>query len=459
MKKVKPLEELTIARSLFGSSLAFHIIFATLGVGLPFMILVAEVVYQITKDRDYPLMAKRWTKAQAILLGVAIPSGTIVAVQLSLLWPRFMEIVGEVIALPFQIELFAFFLEALFMSIYVYAADRLSAAARVISVFLVALGGSASAVLITAANAWMNTPTGFEVSGGEITDVRPLDAFLNPSFASAALHVLVSAFMTGAFAIAGLAAWRLLKGNQSRRESAYHRKALVLSLLVGGIMSLATAWNGHVAGQVLYDHQPEKLAAAEGHFKTEAYAPLAIGGIVDPEKRELVGAIKIPGMLSFLADNRFDAVVKGLNEFPEENWPPFYVHTLFNLMVFIGSWLILLSILAWVVHWRRREKPLPRWLLWLLVPSGVLSLLGIESGWVFTCSGRQPWTIYHYQRTSEAVTDATGLGLYFVLFIGLYLLLLVGTAIVMRSYFRRHPLSEAFATTGNGLGKGEVKHE
>src|SRR5699024_5660269 len=184
-------------------------------------------------DRDYPLMAKRWTKAQAILLGVAIPSGTIVAVQLSLLWPRIMEIVGEVIALPFQIELFAFFLEALFMSIYVYAADRLSAAARVISVFLVALGGSASAVLITAANAWMNTPTGFEVSGGEITDVRPLDAFLNPSFASAALHVLVSAFMTGAFAIAGLAAWRLLKGNQSRRESAYHRKALVLSLLVG----------------------------------------------------------------------------------------------------------------------------------------------------------------------------------------------------------------------------------
>ncbi|PTX63304.1 cytochrome d ubiquinol oxidase subunit I [Melghirimyces profundicolus] len=439
------MDELTIARSLFGSSLAFHIIFATLGVGLPFMILVSEIVYQITRDRDYTVMAKRWTKAQAILLGVAIPSGTIVAVQLSLLWPKFMEVVGEVIALPFQIELFAFFLEALFMSIYVYAADRLSPITRIVSVFLVALGGSASAVLITSANAWMNTPTGFKASGGKITEVHPLNAFFNPSFPSAALHVLASAYMTGAFAIAGLAAWRMLHRKSEDREYGYHKKALMMSLAVGGLMSLATAWNGHAAGQVLYDYQPEKLAAAEGHFETRAYAPLALGGIVDPDKGELVGAIKIPWALSFLADNRFDAVVKGLNDFPRENWPPFYVHTLFNLMVVIGVLLIFLSFLAWILQWRRRGKKktsLPRWLLGTLAPSGLLSMLGIEFGWVFTCSGRQPWTVYHYQRTSEAVTDAAGLGLWFVVFIGLYLLLLVGTVIVMHSFFGRHPLRE-----------------
>lgn len=407
------------------------------------MILISEIIYQVTGDRDYTLMAKRWTKAQAILLGVAIPSGTIVGVQLSLLWPRFMEVVGEVIALPFQIELFAFFIEALFMSIYVYAADRLSPVSRIASVFLVALGGGASAVLITSANAWMNTPTGFETSDGQITNVQPMQAFFNPSFPSAALHVLVSAWMTGAFVIAGLAAWRLLRRKQGYREVRYHQKALMMSLAVGGIMSLATAWNGHAAGQVLYEYQPEKLAAAEGHFETQAYAPLALGGVVDLEKGELVGAIKIPWMLSFLADNRFDAVVKGLNDFPRENWPPFYVHTLFNLMVGIGTLLMILSLVSWIIKWRRRHREaLPRWLLWILSSTGILSMLAIEFGWIFTCSGRQPWTVYHYQRTAESVTRATGLGLWFVLFISLYILLFIGTILVMRSYFKRHPLQD-----------------
>ncbi|MFC4075856.1 cytochrome ubiquinol oxidase subunit I [Salinithrix halophila] len=448
------MDELTTARSLFGSSLGFHIIFATLGVGLPFMIFVSEIAYQITKDREYTLMAKRWTKAQAILLGVAIPSGTIVAVQMSLLWPKFMEWVGQVIALPFQVELFAFFLEALFMSIYVYAADRLSPLLRVLSVFFVALGGSASAVLITSANAWMNTPAGFDLAAdGSVINVRPLEAFLNPSFPSAALHVLVSAYMTGAFVVSGIAAWRMLKGKQDEALYRYHRKALMLSLTVGGLMSLATAFNGHWAGQVLHENQPEKLAAAEGLFETQAYAPLALGGIADLEEGKLKGAIEIPWMLSFLADNRFDAVVKGLNDFPRDTWPPFYVHTLFNLMVAIGSLLILLAGFAWMVRWKRGKAPMPRWLLWVLTTTGPLSVLAIEFGWVFTCSGRQPWTVYHLQRTAEAVTDAGGLLTWFVLFISLYLLLAVATVWVMRAYFRRRPLNEELAALHSGKGR------
>jgi cytochrome d ubiquinol oxidase subunit I len=454
---VKTVDELLIARALFGSSLGFHIIFATLGVGLPFMIWIAELMHQWRKDPHYAILAKRWTKAQAILLGVAIPSGTIVAVQMSLLWPRYMEVVGEVIALPFQIELFAFFVEALFMSIYVYAAERLSPLARIVSVFLVALGGTASAVLITSANAWMNTPTGFDVQAGEIVNVKPLEAFLSPSFQSAASHVVASAYMTGAFAVTTAAAFGILRNRRRPLALAAHKKALMLSLAVGGIMALLTGWNGHSAAQVLHVHQPEKLAAAEALFETQAYAPLAIGGVPDLDQRKLVGGTEIPGLLSFLATNRLDGVVKGLNDFPRETWPPFYVHTLFNLMVLIGVFLMGLALLAWVIKWKRKEKPLPRWLLWVLVGAGPLSMLGIEFGWVFTCSGRQPWTIYQYQLTAEAVTDATGLFGWFVLFISLYVLLCIVTAVVMRAFFKRRPLEEELR--GVSEQGGSVGHE
>ncbi|OYD08500.1 cytochrome ubiquinol oxidase subunit I [Paludifilum halophilum] len=447
------MDDLTIARTLFGSSLGFHIIFATLGVGLPLMIFVSEVFYQVTNDRRYTLMAKRWTKAQAILLGVAIPSGTIVAVQMSLLWPQFMEMVGEVIALPFQIELFAFFLEALFMSIYVYAADRLSPGLRILSVFLVAFGGSASAVLITSANAWMNTPTGFQPTEGGITGVRPWEAFFNPSFASSAFHVLISAYMTGAFVVASIAAYRLLRRKLSQSEIRYHHRALMMSLAIGGTMSLITAFTGHWAGQVLHDHQPEKLAAAEGLFETQSHAPLALGGIVDLDEQKITGAIEIPGLLSFLAGNRLDTVVKGLNDYPRDVWPPGYVHLLFNLMVGSGVLLILLSALAGWFGWRRKGDRLPQWLLWTLTSTGPLAVLAIEFGWIFTCSGRQPWTIYRFQRTADAATQAGDLWVWLVLFLSLYMLLLIATVVIMSSYFKRHPLAEeleAVVAEGNG---------
>lgn len=178
------MDDLVLARATFGTTMAFHIIFATLGVGLPLMILLAEILFQRTRDRDYELMAKRWTKGQAILLGVAIPSGTIAGVQLSLLWPGFMEVVGKVISLPFQIEIFAFFLEALFMSIYVYAADRLTPLMRLVSVFMILLGAAASAVLITNVHAFEGTPAGFRIENGEVVDVDPWAAFFNPSFSS-----------------------------------------------------------------------------------------------------------------------------------------------------------------------------------------------------------------------------------------------------------------------------------
>ncbi|MCM3730972.1 cytochrome ubiquinol oxidase subunit I [Fictibacillus nanhaiensis] len=439
------MDTVILARAFFGTSLGFHIIFATLGVGLPLMIVIAEIIHQVKGDNDYAIMAKRWTKAFAVLLGVAIPSGTIVGVQLSLLWPGFMEIVGKVISLPFQIEIFAFFLEALFMSIYVYAADRLPRYFRLISVFFVAFGAVASAILITAVNTWMNTPDGFKIKpDGTIYDVHPWDAFFNPSFVSSAFHVAITAYMTGAFAVASVAAFKLLK-KRSDRERSYHLKSLFMSLAVAFVMSFVSALSGHHSAQILHQYSPEKLAAAEGLFETQRYAPLAIGGYTDPETEEVKYGIEIPWALSWLAAGKFDTEVKGLYEFPRETWPPFYVHTLFNLMVGIGTLLLGLAgitLLYWWFFIKKRGKPFPKWLLWSLVLSGPLSMLGIEFGWVFSCSGRQPWTIYRVQTTAEAATRNENLGILFLMFLLLYALLSVLTILILTAYFKRNPVSK-----------------
>jgi cytochrome bd ubiquinol oxidase subunit I len=430
--------------------MGFHIIFATLGVGLPLMILIAELLYQKSKDSDYAIMAKRWTKAFAVLLGVAIPSGTIAGVQLSLLWPGFMEIVGKVIALPFQIEIFAFFLEALFMSIYVYAADRLAPWMRILSLFFVALGAVASAILITNIHAWEGTPTGFKMLNGEVVDVDPWAAFFNPSFFVTAGHVTVSAYMTGGFIIASVAAYKMLRTRKDSKVYIFHRKALMMGLIVGGIFSVLTAANGHTSAQYLHKYQPEKLAAAEGLFETQSYAPLAIGGFTNRETQEVEYGIEIPWALSFLADDSFDTVVKGLNDFPEEFWPPLFVHTLFNAMVGIGFSLLFLSIIGFA--WRHfKKKPFPKWMMWLFVTSGPLSMLGIEFGWIFACTGRQPWTIYRIQLTEDAAGGSTDVGTLFFLFVILYIFLGIATILVLKYYFKRHPLAdEKLGVIGGG---------
>ncbi|MDQ0481347.1 cytochrome ubiquinol oxidase subunit I [Guptibacillus hwajinpoensis] len=436
------MDELVIARSLFGMTMGVHIIYATLGVGLPFMVLIAELMYQKTKDKDYALMANRWTKGFAVLLGVAIPTGTIAGVQLSLLWPGFMEVVGRVIALPFQIEIYAFFLEALFMSIYVYAADRLSPIMRIVSVTLVAFGASASAILITNVHAFQGTPDGFEIVDGKFVNIDPWEAFFNRSFFITAGHVTVSALMTGAFVIASIAAYKMIRQRGNTREYKFHHKALMMGLVIGGIFSLLTSLNGHESAQQLYQYQPEKLAAAEGLFETQRYAPLAIGGYTDKEEREVKWAIEVPWALSFLSDDAFDTEVLGLEEWPEEEWPPLFVHTLFNSMVGIGSLLLLLSIVGFTWYKILKRKKFPRWLMWGFIATGPLAMTAIEFGWIFACTGRQPWIIYHVMKTEEAVTTSGNIGLLFVLFLIVYIILMISTVLVLRYYFNRNPISE-----------------
>ncbi|WP_431801833.1 cytochrome ubiquinol oxidase subunit I [Halobacillus andaensis] len=434
------MEIVDMARILFGSSMGFHIIYATIGVGLPIMIILAELMYWIKKDEHYAIMARRWTKGFAILLAVSIASGTIVAVLLSLLFPNFMEIVGQVIALPFQLEIFAFLIEAVFMSIYLYAADRLPQGLRVLSITFVAMGATASAILITDVHSWMNTPAGFDISeNGTITNVNVWEAFFNPSFGVTAIHVTLSAYMTAAFLIASIAGIRLLKQQLSSAEREYHNKALMIALYFGAAMSLATAINGHETAQMLHEENPRKLAAAEGLFETTRYAGLSIGGYTSMEDQEVKYAIEIPGALSFLAGDRFDTEVTGLNEYPEELWPPLYVHILFNIMVGIGSLLIILAFVA--LFWKRvLKRDFPGWMLALLVVSGPLAVIAIEAGWCFSCIGRQPWTINDVLPTKDAATKSGSVGILLVSFLTLYAVLLFVTGFVLRHYFKRHPV-------------------
>jgi len=436
------MSDLVIARSLFGTTMGFHIIFATIGVGLPFMILTAELIYQKTKDIEYVVMAKRWTKAFAVLLGVGIPTGTIAGTQLSLLWPGFMKVIGIVMALPFQIEIYAFFIEALFMSIYVYAAERIAPWMRIASLVLVAIGAMGSAVLITNVHAFEGTPAGFRVVDGKIVDVHPWVAFFNPSFFINAGHVAFSAYTTGAFVIATVSAYKMLKSDFSSRVFRFHRKALMLSLVIGGIFSLLTALNGHETAQSLHKYQPEKLAAAEGLFETQSHAPLAIGGFTDRATEKVKWGIEVPWALSFLAGNRFDTVVKGLNDFPEDEWPPLFIHTLFNGMVGIGSLLILIAFLG--IFWKKvfKKEHLPKWLMWLYVASGPLAVLSIEFGWIFACTGRQPWTIYRVLSTKDSVTTATNLGVLFILFTAVYIILAISVIFVLRYYFKKNKVED-----------------
>ncbi|MEN2766947.1 cytochrome ubiquinol oxidase subunit I [Ornithinibacillus xuwenensis] len=438
------MDDIFIARSLFGTTMAFHIIFATIGVGLPFMILVAELLYQKTKNYEYVVMAKRWTKAFAVLLGVGIPTGTIAGVQLSLLWPGFMEVIGRVMPLPFQIEIYAFFVEALFMSIYVYAAERIKPWMRIVSLILVALGALASAVLITNVHAFQGTPAGFRIENGQIVDINPWAAFFNPSFFVTAGHVALSAYVVGAFVVASVSAFKMLKNKYGSRIYQFHQKALMISLVVGGIFSFLTAINGHASAQYLHEYQPEKLAAAEGLFETQSHAPLAIGGFTDRDTQEVKWAIEVPWALSFLAGNSFDTVVVGLNDFPEELWPPLFIHTLFNIMVGIGSFLIFIALVGWA--WKKflKKDRFPKVYLWIMVFTGPLAIIAIECGWIFACTGRQPWVIYRILKTADAATGASNLGFLAVLFFSIYIILGIAVVTVLLYYFRKNTVQDDF---------------
>lgn len=432
------LSNLLAARMQMAFTLGWHIIIACMGVGLPVLLLYAEARWLKTRDPVWLALTKRWSKGFAVLFAAGAVSGTVLSFELGLLWPEFMGTYGAVIGFPFTMEGFAFFLEAIFVGIYLYGWDRLSPRAHWWSGVPIAISGFFSAWFVVTANAWMNTPRGFNVVDGKIVDIDPIAAMFNPMIWSQTTHMNVAAYMVAGFSVASLYAVLRLRGN----TSAYVHKAMVAGLVFGCIFAPIQALVGDWSAKAVAEYQPVKLAAMEGHFKTEKGASLAIGGLPDMKAKETRYAIKIPYLLSILAYGNPNAEVKGLEEFPVKDLPPVpVVHIAFQIMVGLGTALIALG--AWLAWswWRLKKLPDSPLFLWCVALSGPAAILAMEAGWVVTEVGRQPWIVQGYLRTSDAVTHAPGIAWVFAGTMAIYVILTMGIVTVLR-IIARHPLPE-----------------
>jgi cytochrome d ubiquinol oxidase subunit I len=434
------MNDLLYARAQMGMSLAFHIVFAAIGLALPLMMVVSEQLWLRTGKAVYLELTKRWAKGTAILFAVGAVSGTVLSFELGLLWPRFMEHAGPVIGMPFSLEGLAFFTEAIFLGIYLYGWDRVPKWAHFASGIVVAVSGAASAFFVTLVNAWMNSPTGFRIEDGRVVDIDVWEAMQSPAALHEVLHTIGSCYVATAFAVAGVHAVLLLR----EPENKFHRVALTIALAIAAPSAVFQLATGHLAAEEVARIQPVKLAAMEGHFQTEAGAPLRIGGIPDEALGETRYAIEIPGALSFLAFGDFDAEVRGLEEFPREDWPPVaVVHIAFQIMVGAGTALLALSAVWALLAWRRRKDPSwigrSRELLWAIALSSPLGFVALEAGWVVTEVGRQPWIVYGIWRTAESVTPVPGLAVPFFTFSILYVLLSIAVVFLLVRQFRASP--------------------
>ncbi|WP_078409314.1 cytochrome ubiquinol oxidase subunit I [Priestia abyssalis] len=429
-------DSVMLSRMLTTLTLAFHIIFATIGVGVPVLISIAEFIGIKKNDPHYTLLARRWTRGFTITVAIGVVTGTCIGLQLSLLWPSFMRIAGQAIALPLFMETFAFFFEAIFLGIYLYTWERFKN--PMYHWFLsipVIIGSSLSAFFITTVNAFMNTPQGFELVDGVIKTVDPIQAMFNPATPTKTFHVLVTAYLASAFVLAMIAAFQMLKGNITD----YTKKALHLTVTSAFLFAILTGVAGDLSAKFLAEHQPEKLAALEWHFETEKGADLILFGTLDEESQKIKYAIHLPKMLSFLAHNDVNAEVTGLNEFPKDETAPLYVHYLFDFKVTFAAFMTLVASLFVVFSRWRREWVHNQWLLRAIVLCGPLSIISIELGWILAEIGRQPWILRGYMKVTEAATTSNGVGAMLWLFLGLYIMLGVICTVVLRKMFINNP--------------------
>jgi cytochrome d ubiquinol oxidase subunit I len=424
------MNDLLAARSQMAMSLAFHIIFAAIGIAMPLLMVIAEWKWLRTRDEVYLTLAKRWAKGTAILFAVGAVSGTVLSFELGLLWPAFMRYAGAIIGMPFSLEGFAFFTEAIFLGIYLYGWNRVPPKTHLLAGAIVAVSGALSGIFVVIANAWMNTPTGFRLVGGKPVDIDPVGAMMNPAAFAQTLHMTLAAYAATGFVVAGIHAFMLRRDPGNR----FHKSALAIALTMGGVAALLQPLSGDLLAKMVAQNLPVKLAAMEGQFKTEKGAPLRIGGLPDESAGVTRYAIKVPYGLSILAYDDPNATVKGLNDFPANARPPVaIVHISFQIMVACGMAMMAIAALAAWRYWRarrRRSEAWPsevwlgsKWFLRALILGAPLGFIAIEAGWVVTEVGRQPWIIYGVMRTAEAVTPVPRLIVPFITFTVLYIFL------------------------------------
>jgi cytochrome bd ubiquinol oxidase subunit I len=389
------------AREMQALSLAVHIPLVCFGIAFPSMVLFMEGRYLQTGDPVYRAIAKRWSKVMLILFAVGVVTGTILSFELGLLWPEFMANFGDVFGLGFALEGVSFFVEAIFIAIYVYGWDRLSARRHFLAGIPILIAGFSGATFVISVNGWMNHPTGFQIRDGEITDVRPLQALVNSNFWHELIHMYTAAYIVAGFLVAAVYAVAWLRGRRDR----FHRAALIVPLTIACLAAPAQLLIGDWAARTVTENQPTKLAAFEGLEETTKGAPFTLGGIYYDGSTH--GGITIPDMLSILAHHDPNATVQGLDAVRADDRPPVgVVRNAFTVMIGIGSAMAALAVIYLLTWFRRGRLPRSKWFYRAVVVAGPASVCALIAGWITTEVGRQPWIVYRVMRTSEAVTGA-----------------------------------------------------
>lgn len=413
------------ARAQMGLSLGWHMILASMGVGFPWLVVGMEYWGRHRGDETALRLARRWTRTLAVLFAIGAVSGTILSFELGMLWPRFMGHFGAVFGFPFVLEGVAFFIEAIFLGIYVYCWDTLPVRLRTACGVPICLAGLASAFFVVSANSWMNSPTGFSVTAsGKLTAVHPWAAIANPATFTETVHTILAAFMVTGFVVASVYAVAILRGRTDR----YHRLGFVSSFAVGAIFTPLEGIMGDLSARYVAQYQPTKLAAMEVVLRTGRGVPETIGGLLVGGR--IVGALQIPDGLSLLLRFNPHGLVQGLSAVPAADRPPVnIVHISFDLMVLMGFGLFGLALWGGWLGWRRRCLSVRRGFLRASALSGLASVVALESGWLTTEMGRLPWIVYGVMKVSKAVNPAPWL------WVGFWVVLVLYTALTAELVF------------------------
>jgi len=420
------------ARQMQALSFAVHIPLVCFGVALPALLLFVEWLYLRTGDPLYHALARRWTRIMVALFAAGVVTGTILSFEMGLLWPNFTGTFGGVFGLGFAIEGFSFFMEAIFIGIYVYGWNRLSPRAHFASGIPIALAGFTGSLMVISVNGWMNHPSGFRISGDRVVDVHPFQAlFANEYLWHEVIHMYLAAYMVTGFVLGAAYAFGRLRGRWGR----YERTALAVALAAAALASVAQVFVGDWSGREVAATQPTKLAAFEGLERTTTGADVHILGWYSDGRVEY--GVPLPRLLSILAFHSTKARVEGLDAAAPEDRPPVnVVRIAFQTMVGIGGLLELLSIVFLLTRIRRGRLPESNWFYRALVAAGPLSVVALIAGWVVTEVGRQPWVVYRVMRTSQAVTGASGIPVGYGTLAAVYLALAVGVAWVLLRLYR-----------------------
>ena len=417
------MDDFIAARLQMAISLGFHIVFACMGMAMPILMAYSEWKWLRTGKQVYLDITKAWSKGVAIFFAVGAVSGTALSFELGLLWPEFMKHAGSIIGMPFSWEGTAFFVEAIALGIFLYGWNRLNKWVHWLSGIIVGISGVLSGIFVVAANAWMNSPSGFDWVDGKAINIDPVKAMFNDAWLPQSIHMTLSAFTATGFAVAGVHALLLLKN----RKNVFHQQAVKTALIFASVAALAMPFSGDYSAKSVARRQPAKLAAMEALYTTSKPASLVIGGIPNDKEQRIDYAIHIPGMLSFLAHGDFKAEVTGLDKFAKEDRPPVLItHIAFQIMIVIGSLLALAGFLYLVFSIKRwRQLLMKKWWLLFIGFTTPLGFMAVEAGWTVTEVGRQPWIIYGILRTNSAVSTMPGIQYSFYTITAIYIFLSV----------------------------------